>query len=107
MSTADRIRTIREQRDLTQEAFAEAIGRSRSLIAAWETGKKEPGRDALRLIEKTFGVPISYILGDQDDVSAVANGPHEVTLIELFREADEQTRQFVLHTLNMTRKKND
>ena len=60
----------------------------------------------MRLIEKTFGVPISYILGDQNDVSAVANGPHEVTLIELFREADEQTKQFVLHTLNMTRKKN-
>lgn len=50
MTIAQLIRKIRRDRHLTQEEFADAIGRSRSAIAAWESGTKEPGRSERHLI---------------------------------------------------------
>ncbi|MEZ7136859.1 helix-turn-helix domain-containing protein [Komagataeibacter sp. SM21] len=103
MTTATRIRTLREQQGLSQEAFAKVIGRSRSLVAAWEAGRKEPGRDALRVIGKAFNLPVDYLLGENNEIGVLASGPQEVTLVEMFRNADEQTRISVLHMLNLSR----
>ncbi|WP_159103514.1 helix-turn-helix domain-containing protein [Asaia prunellae] len=105
MSTAQQIRTLREHRNLSQEAFAEAIGKSRSLVAAWEAGRKEPGRDSLRAIERVFGVPMAYVLGDASEVKAIAEGAAEVTLLEMFRSADSVTQNSVLHILSLGKSK--
>ncbi|WP_122049874.1 helix-turn-helix domain-containing protein [Asaia bogorensis] len=105
MNTSRQIRTLREQRNLSQEGFAEAIGKSRSLVAAWEAGRKEPGRDSLQAISRVFGVPMSYILGDDASVKAVAEGPSEVTLLEMFRSADAVTQNSVLHILSLSKAK--
>lgn len=104
MTIAQLIRKIRRDRHLTQEEFADAIGRSRSAIAAWESGTKEPGREALKLIGKAFDLPLSYLLGEKRGDNVVICNEPEITLLKLFRSADEATRQFVLHALKVTQK---
>ncbi|CAK7193422.1 hypothetical protein COMNV_01637 [Commensalibacter sp. Nvir] len=105
METAFKIKQIREKHKLTQEEFAHIIGRSRSLIAAWERGIKEPGREALKKISAQFNVSIEYIIDkEKNTISTLAKGIEEVTLIELFRDADETTQQSILHLLSNKKK---
>ena len=102
MDVADRIRTLREQMGMSQDAFADAIGRSRSLIAAWETGRKEPGRSALERISDVCGVSMEWIvLGDERRPQMAADGADEIALLKLWRHADEATRAAILHLLKV------
>ncbi len=48
---------------------------------------------------------MSYILGDDASVKAVAEGPSEVTLLEMFRSADAVTQNSVLHILSLSKAK--
>jgi transcriptional regulator with XRE-family HTH domain len=59
----DRIRTIREELDLSQTELAEAVGVSRGLVGQWETHKKQPGTDNLAALVRYTSVSADYILG--------------------------------------------
>ena len=62
---SDNIRTLRKEFGLTQSEFAEKIGQSRSVVANLEYGNIQ-NIDAkmplFRLIAKTFGVTVEWIL---------------------------------------------
>lgn len=105
LNTSIKLRQIREEQNLTQQQFADLIGRSRSTVAAWESGRKEPGREALKVIAKAFNLSIEYIIDkDTNSISTLARGMEEVTLIELFRQADEDTKKSILHLLTFQKK---
>ena len=53
--TPGRIKQLRQARDETQEAFAEAMGVRQATISAWENGNQEPSPMALRLLEQLAG----------------------------------------------------
>lgn len=101
MYTARKIKTLRENMKLSQEQFANAVGRSRSTVAAWETGRKEPGRDALKVISKVFSVSIEYLI-DKEEKSIIvkANDLKEVTLLEFYRNVDEDTQKSIFQLLS-------
>jgi len=42
MNFATKIKTLRESRSLTQEAAAEAMGVSKSILEKWERGDRTP-----------------------------------------------------------------
>lgn len=64
MSTvADNIRELRLSRGLTQDAFAEKCGLSRSTVARYESGAVDPSAEALQRIATTFGVSSDRLLG--------------------------------------------
>jgi DNA-binding transcriptional regulator YiaG len=47
---AERIRTLRQRMQLTQEDFAHLIGVTFSTVNRWENGKSTPNRIAARLL---------------------------------------------------------
>jgi putative transcriptional regulator len=51
VSTADRVRKLREKRKWTQEQLARELGVSFVSVNRWEKGHAEPSRMAKRLIE--------------------------------------------------------
>lgn len=61
----DRVRKIRREMHLTQEAFAEAIGHGEKAVASWESGRTQPENivEVAREIEKAFGIPAVWLLG--------------------------------------------
>jgi transcriptional regulator with XRE-family HTH domain len=62
---ADRLRKIRRDRHLTQEAIAKELGITGVAWAAWEAGRTRP-RDVIELaaaIERRYGVPAAWTLG--------------------------------------------
>lgn len=54
-STGSALKDLREQRGLTQQAFADKIGKSRTAVAAWEYGRSMSEKSRA-LVAKFFGV---------------------------------------------------
>ncbi len=49
--------------NLTQTAFAKAIGVKQSQVSEWLKGKAKPGYDTLKSIATAFNVSADYLLG--------------------------------------------
>ena len=56
-----RIKKLREELKLTQQAFAERLNVKRDNIAGYESGRREPSAAALNNICKTFGVNEAWL----------------------------------------------
>ncbi len=51
------------EQNLTQSAFAKAIGVKQSQVSEWLKGKAKPGYDILRSMAIAFNVSADYFLG--------------------------------------------
>jgi transcriptional regulator with XRE-family HTH domain len=64
---ADRLRRIRRDTGMTQEAFAETLEIGSQRYSAWEAGRNKPPMDEFigvaKRIELAFGVPAEWTLG--------------------------------------------
>jgi putative transcriptional regulator len=61
------VRTLREERELSQSALGEALGVSRQTINSIETGKYDPSLPLAFTIARFFGRAIEEIFDDQDN----------------------------------------
>jgi len=60
-----RIKALRKQRGLSQEALAELIDRSPDAISNLERGISTPGYDTLDLLAQGLGVPLADFFTDE------------------------------------------
>jgi putative transcriptional regulator len=61
------VRTLREERELSQSALGEALGVSRQTINSIETGKYDPSLPLAFTIARDFDRTIEEIFDDQDN----------------------------------------
>lgn len=59
----DKLKELREDRDLTQNEIAEALGITRQQYQLYETGSREIKLDKLKMLCMLYGVSADYILG--------------------------------------------
>ena len=59
----NRIKDLREDRDLRQSDLAAATGIDQRTISNYETGKSNPDSDALIRLADFFNVSIDYLVG--------------------------------------------
>lgn len=57
------LKKLREERNLSQAAFAKLIGVSQSAVGNWEAGSREPNLETMDKIADFFGVSVDYLLG--------------------------------------------
>lgn len=57
-----RLTELREQRNMSQQDLAKALGISRSSLSMYEVGQREPDHTILKRIAKFFGVTTDYLL---------------------------------------------
>lgn len=60
---ADKIKSLREARDMTQTTLAKTLGVTRSGINAWEMGISVPSTHYIVELAKYFNVSTDYLLG--------------------------------------------
>ncbi|MCQ2387203.1 MAG: helix-turn-helix domain-containing protein [Clostridia bacterium] len=60
------LRSLLKELDLTQTAFALAIGVKQSQVSEWLSGKAKPGYDNLQAMAKELDVNTNYLLGLED-----------------------------------------
>lgn len=58
-----RIRELRENRNMTQEALGRRVGRSKPVISSYENNLKTPTLDVLISIANVFNVSLDYLVG--------------------------------------------
>jgi len=63
----ERLKELREDLNLTQDALAKATGYSQSAIAFWEKGVKKPNFYAIIKLAEYFEVTTDYLFGLSDD----------------------------------------
>lgn len=64
----ERIRAVREKRQLTSTGLAEKIGMSRQLITNWEKGRRLPTLESIISLSDTLNAPVTYLLGISDSL---------------------------------------
>ena len=81
----ERIRRLREARELTQEDLADLVGVRSKTISRWENGRNEALRDNARTLAKALGVSEETILGTPPapfGLGAGNDGPTQLDRIE-------------------------
>lgn len=59
----ERLKLLRKEKGMGQNALAEAIKVSNASISYWETGKQEPCAEAIFKLALFFNVSADYLLG--------------------------------------------
>jgi transcriptional regulator with XRE-family HTH domain len=63
----ERLRTLREEKNLSQEELAEVFGLGKVAISGYERGKRTPSFDILVGLADYFQVSTDFLLGRTDD----------------------------------------
>lgn len=66
ISFGERLKELREGKELSQIEFAQKIRVAKSAITPWEKGQSEPVLSNLIKISQFFGVSIDYLAGLED-----------------------------------------
>lgn len=92
MKTQNRIRALREDRDLRQIDVSQATGIDQKTLSNYETGRTRPDSEALILLADFFHVSIDYLVGrtvasittDKEIVSAIEDVQRQLESIKLY-----------------------
>ena len=63
---AKRLKTLRENKNLTQEKVASYLGVSRSAYTYYETGKTEPNLQAIFKLSKLYDMSVDELIAEKN-----------------------------------------
>ena len=63
---AERLKELREEKNLSQVEFAKIIGVTHSAVSLWELKKRVPAFDVAVVIARFFNVSLEYLAGMED-----------------------------------------
>lgn len=61
---AEKLKTLRGIKDLTQKDLAETLNVAQGAVAMWETGKRTPDLEMIKKIASYFNVSTDYLMGE-------------------------------------------
>ena len=100
-----RLKELRDEKKLSQEEVAKAIGTSQTNIGRWEKGLNEPSSGFVIKLANYFEVSIDYLLGREDDFGNVVVSenneitPEEKELLTLFRSLPNIRRKTIMDSI--------
>ena len=97
MDIATRIRTARNERQISQRAFAKAMKVTPSAVAQWETGATTPKVPKRAEISRYLGIPFVELMPEAEGLAEISvKDPHAVLLVRQFLELPESIREAIL-----------
>lgn len=88
---SDTLIHLRRKAGLSQQQLADSLGLSRSAIGMYETGKREPDMETLRMFSEFFGVDMNTLTSPQ-----TAQDAELAELLETLRRRDDMRMLFKL-----------
>ena len=85
---ADKIKTLREKKGVTQSALANTLGITRSAVNAWEMGITVPSTQYVVELAKFFNVSADYLLGLSSTSTISVDGLNEREIASLVEIAE-------------------
>lgn len=83
---AQRLKNLRESRNLSTRILAETIGVSNATISRYETGKRDPDLLTAHKIAQYFGVTVEYLCGDNLDTRVDS-------MVDMYTKLSEESKQ--------------
>ena len=103
---AQRIRELRQSKNLTLEQVADVVGVGKSTVRKWETGMiANMRRDKIAALAKALGTTPAYLMGWEEEQSEKSSPDErplnegEKTLLDLFNRVPEDQQQLVLQMI--------
>ena len=93
MTMGEKIRQLRREKGLTQDALAEALEISRQAVAKWESGQSAPSTENLLKLAGLLGVPLEELAGPREQPAACLE---EYARLKLEQERKRQAAKSVL-----------
>ncbi len=62
----NRIKELREARDIQQKELAISIGVSQPTVSDWESGRKTPSAKSTMKLSSFFDVSVEYLMGNEE-----------------------------------------
>lgn len=82
---ASRLKSLREQHNLSTRALGEIVGTSNATISRYETGKRDPDLIIAHKIAQYFGVTVEWLCGEEIPVD-------EINLVRVFNRLSPQSK---------------
>ena len=104
---AQRLFRLRNEKELSQEAAAEAAGVSRVALTRYENGQRMPKMNILSALAEVYGVTVDYLMGRDEPTTAqpVPADPRREKAHRLLDEMDEQALDGLIAMLDSLQKK--
>ena len=83
------LKRLREELQLTQEQLATRLNISRSRLASYEQGTREPDLEMLEILADFFNVDIDYLVGRTDQTTNLSNNGEIHTIAAHKNNPDE------------------
>ena len=94
-SMGTNIKKLREQMGMSQDQLAKRIGKTRSAISQYESGKIVPRMGVIEDLASVLRVDKTELIGDKKD-GALSHD--EIELLALFNSMDYERRMLLLST---------
>ena len=96
-----RLKMLRNEKNMTQLELAKKMGVSRSKVASWETGERIPSAEETEFLLRFFAVPAEYFYGlGNNRYNINTEGIFELDLTKLNSEGIMFLKQFYLLLIN-------
>lgn len=116
------LKQCRLHKNLSQKELAESIGVAPSTYSLYESGKREPDVEKIKLLSEKLDVTADYLLfgnvalkyldnvdGQDDADNIILNSPilteNENYLLNTFRMLSEQGQEYILQTIDRVKDK--
>lgn len=79
----EKLKELRAEKKITQEALAKDINVSKGAVAMWETGKRQPDIDMLKIIAAYFRTSVDDLVGAKNTTKQdeTENLPEELVIL--------------------------
>lgn len=102
MELKDRLYTLRTDRDITQEQFADALNTTKQAVSHWERGSRYPKKEMLEAIADFFNVDMDYLVGRSSSTTKAVS-EEELRVLTAYRAASEETKTNICKILDIRR----
>lgn len=90
LPVGDKLRTLRNERNLSQDRLAKKVSVTRASIATYESGNRLPSLYVLVRLARALGVTTDYLLGVSSDKTSFLNvsglTPKQIESLDLIIE---------------------
>ena len=99
MIIAERLRTLRREKNLSKRDLVSMLPINYSTYANYESGFREPNSEVLQMLARHFGVSIDYLMGmtenrrKADEVAVLTDAEHDH--ISQYRQLDAHGKELV------------
>lgn len=106
VSFGERLRSIRKQKDMSQDEFAKLLDTSKQVLSRYETGQRIPKITQVQQYAKALNVSADYLMGDSSEEAAFnslcAEGGEHPPFYKIFIDVTEQLGLDIPGTVRVT-----